>query len=119
MLFWSLLCDLMNHEDDGNDEKADVDDYGHGWGSICEYVDDHELLNNSQTSSTYQQSHPSPGLRHRHRRTRTRNRPYGSLLRPHPVSTINTFTSLHRSPVCVRRKQLCTDVMTLDNNVQV
>ena len=28
MLFWSLLCDLMNYEDDGNDEKADGDDYG-------------------------------------------------------------------------------------------
>ena len=32
MLFWSLLCDLMNHEDDGNDEKADGDDYGDDYG---------------------------------------------------------------------------------------
>ena len=28
MVFWSLLCDLMNYEDDGNDEKDDGDDYG-------------------------------------------------------------------------------------------
>ena len=32
MVFRSLLCDPMNHEDDGNDEKADGDDYGDDYG---------------------------------------------------------------------------------------